>query len=60
MSRQTANGKGDTARPYSLPWEVRDLNWDLAAGTITKQQRTARLAPAWARARKRGWRGPRR
>lgn len=58
MRRQTEYGKGDATRPSGLPWEVKGLRFDRSLGHITTRQYNARIQAAWARARKRGWNGP--
>jgi hypothetical protein len=59
MSGAWSGGKGDMTRPSDFPWEVRDLLYDRALGHITQKQFNAQIEAAWARARKRGWRGNR-
>jgi len=55
MKGQWSGGKGDATRRSSVPWEVRDLNYDLQAETITRKEYDDRIDAAWAQARARGW-----
>jgi len=53
MSGAWSHGKGDRARPKSVPYEVYDLRYDLAIGRITRREFDEQIDAAWEAAKKR-------